>query len=480
MRKKWLILCWGLVLGALSLQAQKRVDIENILSSEDDFVEWVIKHHPVAMRAAILQQAAAAQLLEARGGFDPKLYADWDQKSFDGKQYFRIGEGGVKWPSWYGLEFKAGYLVSNGLFLNPERNLPPVGQAVAEIKWSLLQGLGMDERRANLQKSNMQLQLNDAARQSQLNALLLEAIQSYWDWAIFAEKQRIQEQALVNAQGRLDGTVTSFELGDKPQVDTIEAFIQVQNRIADLNKARVYERNARIDLGNYLWYKGQEPIDVGADPQAVRLNNQQELVPAQEVSSLKSLLDMLHPDLRQLQAKLQQLDIDRRLVREQMKPRLDVSYAFLSGGSDFFYDTQSEDPPLWDLFSQNYKWNLTFNFPLFLRKARGKLEQIELKSLDTNLKLNEKRRSINNKIDMALNELQLTKQQIDLYTEMVGNYQALYEAEQYKFQIGESSVFLINAREQKLLDAQLKLIDLKGDFHKKRAKLLYAAGLLAE
>ena len=108
------------------------------------------------------------------------------------------------------------------------------------------------------------------------------------------------------------------------------------------------------------------------------------------------------------------------------------------------------------------------------------MEQIKVKTLRNNFKLVEKRRTIQNKINTLMSELTLAKTQIDLYTEMVNNYQQLFEAEQFKFQLGESSVFLINSREQKLLDAQLKLIDLKGNFHKKKAKLLYAAGLLAD
>ncbi len=40
--------------------------------------------------------------------------------------------------------------------------------------------------------------------------------------------------------------------------------------------------------------------------------------------------------------------------------------------------------------------------------------------------------------------------------DIVADYQTMLSAEERKFEVGESSVFLINAREQKLIEATLK------------------------
>jgi outer membrane protein TolC len=65
-----------------------------------------------------------------------------------------------------------------------------------------------------------------------------------------------------------------------------------------------------------------------------------------------------------------------------------------------------------------------------------------------------------------------------LYRETVANYQRLLDAELRKFSIGESSIFLINSRENKLIDAQLKLIKLESSLPKLEAGVLWAAGRL--
>ena len=74
------------------------------------------------------------------------------------------------------------------------------------------------------------------------------------------------------------------------------------------------------------------------------------------------------------------------------------------------------------------------------------------------------------------NLLANTRDQIELYAEVSANYARLLEAENEKFRIGESSIFLLNSREQKLLEAQLKLIKLQADYRKTLAALRWASG----
>jgi outer membrane protein TolC len=85
---------------------------------------------------------------------------------------------------------------------------------------------------------------------------------------------------------------------------------------------------------------------------------------------------------------------------------------------------------------------------------------------------------VENKINNYYNEQDNFIAQIELYEGAVQNYNTLLEAEYIKFDLGESSIFLVNSREQKLIEAQLKLIELRGKFFKTRQKLEWAAGRL--
>ncbi|MEZ4948658.1 MAG: TolC family protein [Saprospiraceae bacterium] len=98
-------------------------------------------------------------------------------------------------------------------------------------------------------------------------------------------------------------------------------------------------------------------------------------------------------------------------------------------------------------FYNNYKWGATFSFPLFLRKASGSYQLAQLKLLENDLGRQQKELEIQNKINQISTELDNLEQSFVNMQELVENYTRLFEGEQEKFSIGESSLFLINSRE---------------------------------
>ncbi|MBK8562697.1 MAG: TolC family protein [Saprospiraceae bacterium] len=434
--------------------------------SPDAFLQQVRSNHPVAKQATLLSPQAEATLLSARGGFDPKVYGDWERKSFDGKNYFNIAEGGVKLPTWYGIEGKLGYNYATGINLSPEHKLPADGQAVLGASVTLLQGLVIDERRAGLFQARILQRANIAEQRLLMNDLLYEAAKAYWDWSLADAWVRTYEEAVRNAEIRLDGIRGSWEQGDRPAIDTLEALIQVQDRRLELNAAQLHFRNARLVLQNFNWENGRAvAVDTTLRPQPLAdglLADAITLAPADTLAAQ-------HPQVQGYRFKLEKLDVERRLKREALKPRLDVSYNLLGDGFDL-------SPNKGDLFLQNYKWGVQAGFPLFFRKERGGLQLAELKILDAELGLTQKRQEIRNKINAYQNELANLRQQIILANAMRDNYARLLAGENEKFVLGESSVFLVNSRENKLIEAQLKLAKLQAEARKTEAALRWAAG----
>ncbi|HRH60616.1 MAG TPA: TolC family protein, partial [Chitinophagaceae bacterium] len=75
-------------------------------------------------------------------------------------------------------------------------------------------------------------------------------------------------------------------------------------------------------------------------------------------------------------------------------------------------------------------------------------------------------------------EWQQTTKQIDTYNSMLTGFTKLLQAEETRFSNGESSLFLINARELKVLETQQKLIELRAKNKINHVKVKWAAGLL--
>ena len=69
--------------------------------------------------------------------------------------------------------------------------------------------------------------------------------------------------------------------------------------------------------------------------------------------------------------------------------------------------------------------------------------------------------------------------QIAIYEQALSNYNRLFQGEKIRFEAGESTLFILNARENKVLEARQKLYELKTKWHKSYAGLLWAAGTLS-
>jgi outer membrane protein TolC len=104
----------------------------------------------------------------------------------------------------------------------------------------------------------------------------------------------------------------------------------------------------------------------------------------------------------------------------------------------------------------------------------------DLKLLDNQYTIQQKTLELSTKFNAYFNELSNLRDQIALYESISDNYLALLDAEVVKFELGESSIFLVNSRENKLIEAQVKLVELKAKYMKFRYQVLWAAGLLPQ
>ena len=439
-----------------------------------DFRQQVLERHPVARQADLYRDLAASTLLRAKGGFDPKAYSDFYSKNFSGKTYFQYTEAGVKLPTWAGLELKGAYNLASGDFLNAESTLPANGQATLGFNWSLGQGLLLDERRAALRQSRIGLQGAEAERELLLNDLMFEAAKTYWTWVVAGNQLRIYESALRQSRIRHEALRESFLQGDKPAIDTIETFIQVQNRLLDVNFAGVDMQNASLALRNFLWITDNQTLALEQMPTPPVLSEAESAFP--NIKGREELVQQArvnHPELRLYEAKRQNLEVERRLKLEKRKPVLDLNYNLLGAGWEFFPTSNTEGV---GLLANDIKWGLNFSYPIFNRKARGDWQVTQVKIAQTVLDIQQKSQAIENKVRQYANDLDNLRNQVVLYRDITRNYLTLLEGETEKFNQGESSVFLINTREQRWLDAQVKFLKLAAEYQKAQAGLLWASG----
>lgn len=482
-----LVSIWLLLSGAVARQAlgqsagTQRADSiptpETIFSAAD-FYEAVFQHHPLVRQAALLSQEARQEVRQARGAFDPKLFSVYDRKEFGKTLYYDKWQSGLSIPVLPGgIDVKMTYDRNGGQYLNPEYRVPLSGLAAVGVSVPIGQGLLIDARRNALRQAEQAINLAEADRLKLINKTLFDAAKTYWDWYLAYQQFRLIRQGYQLADTRFQGIRQRALLGDAAPIDTTEALITAQDRLLQLQQAEVDWQNTRLRLTAFLWHSdetGGNPRPVDLPALVIPQTNPVLPVGEEQFQNLLSRAAEQHPDLLKLTAKREQLVVEERFRRSLLQPQINLSANLLSRtpSANEGYDWAS----YYAFRAENHKIGVDFTFPLFLRKERGKLRQVQLKSQQLTLERQQTGRDIVNGVQAAWNELKALESQLALQRQTVANQQALLQAEQQKFDMGESSLFLINSRETKLIDLQVKQAELQAKYQKAVANLWYAAG----
>lgn len=439
----------------------------------DDFMGYVRSYHPVVLQANLRVDQADNTDLLTRGQLDPKLYSQFDRKDFDGKQYYSVWESGLKIPTWFGADFKIGYEQNTGEFLNPQNTVPADGQVAVGVSVPLLRNLVYNDRRVAIQQAQLIQAGSRQERRAAVNELLYEATKVYWYWVNSYAAWQINAQSVAAAEVRFEAVRTGYFRGDRPAVDTLESLIQLQIRQFRTQEALLSFQNAGLALSNFLWYEDQTPLElqVGTVPPMPDAYPMPILMP-DSLSRFVAIAAPEHPEVAQINIAIDNLDIQRKLSANNLLPELTVDYSLLSGNLNSWEDYSS------NLDWANNKIAVGFSVPLFLRKERGYLNQVKAKIDETASKRELKLRQVQNKIQASANEVDMLASQILLYNQTYQNYNQLYQAELRKFQVGESTLFLVNSREISAIDAALKRAELLTKYQSAYQGVWYSGGAL--
>jgi len=441
-----------IVLSLLEVQAFAQEFNQGILSFRE-YLGYVKKYHPLVSRANLEIDKAQAGLMQARGGFDPKIELDFDNKQFKGTQYYSILNSSFKIPTWYGIEVKAAFDDSEGIFLNPQNISPNQGIATVGLSIPVAQGLFINQRIADLKTAKLQIQLSDSQRRLLSLEVLYKASIAYFTWLKHFNEVEMYREYLFYSQDRYKGVLRLIKQGDKPAIDSVETGIAVKNRELNLENAILKLNKSRLDLANYLWINGI-PIEPAENlkPEIKLSTSIEEILNTGDLFDTQEIISS-HPKLKMIETKIGMLDVERKLKANYLLPKIDLGYYYLS------------EPLMFNSFrNDDYKVGINFSFPIFLRGERGALNMTKLKLKETNFELQQERLEIRNKIDAQQVEKTSFRKQSGLINNLVNEYQKMLDAEERLFSLGESSIFILNSRENNLISAKIQQIDLENSF----------------
>ena len=344
----------------------------------------------------------------------------------------------------------------------------------AGVSLPVLKNLLTDRRRTTVQQARIIVQQTEAARLNELNNLLYDAAATYWNWVREYQTLRVLTEVLSINEARLNFVRSSFMGGDRAAIDTVEALTQLQNFQFQSTEAQYRFLASGLELSNFLWLENEQPFqlptNVIPDTAWTTVNVSQQ--PIQPLDDLLLSARANHPKLQTINRKLDVLEAERRLKFQSLLPSLNFNYNFITKGYEPWKGIGQ------NVFENNFKYGVEFGLPLFLRQGRGDYKIAKIKIKSTNLQLDQTALEIENKVKDYFNQLLILRQQVKIFEDAYENYIRLLRAEEIKFSIGESSLFLLNTRENKVLETRQKLLDLKTKFFKSLIAVQWAAGTL--
>lgn len=464
-----LFLLWIFILYTYVSKAQF---LKELTLSETEFISVITKFHPVIQQSDIAMNIAKSNLLISRGAFDPNFNYSIDKKTFDGRNYFNYINPEINIPTWYGVELKAGMEDNIGFNTNPE--LTKGISSYIGIKVPLAKNLLLDNRRASLQQAKLFVGLSKIEKNIIINNLFNEALIAYWNWVKEWNNLKVINQIIDVNEKRLQNVRIILQQGDIPALDTVEALSQLQNFVLQKQDIELSLVKSTYELSNFLWLNNKVPFDLNS--QIIPAEDlRTSILTKKEVPALNDLITNTltnHPKLTAFEYKLQVLDIDKKLSFQSLLPSVYLKANILNEG---YYAWQGLSS---SLIENNYKFGLDIKIPLRLSEGRGKYKAAQLKINNTELEFQQIKLEIENKVKASFKEVIILKNQIEIAQKNIENYKRLFKGEETKFNIGESNLFILNIRENKLLDFQLKLIDLQTKYLKATVNLIGATGQL--
>lgn len=423
----------------------------SLLLDYNQFMDNVKSQHPIAKRALNISTIGKKEQQSAAGNFDPTVNFNLENKYSDKINYYTNANGEIKQGIFTGQSIKAGYELGQGAFIDPQSKTSSNGLAYVGIEFSVLQGLVIDKRRYEVLKGKQYNNLLQNESAISLNDLLFAASESYVDWLHDYTLVSINKRYTDAADLRFRGLIELSNIGERPFIDTVESGILMQTRLIDYNTSKIELNKTLFFLNNFRWQNDSNLKDDNLVP-SFSLNQLEEKC-LETFLKIKNNTISQNPTLTFYANKNKLLQLEKKYKAELIKPKLDLKYNALnvSTGSSAF-------------LNNNYKWGLGFAMPLFLRTSVNDYKIAGLNLKNNQFELENKTAEINNKILAATKNVIVIADQIQISKRNLQFSKLLLDAEKVKFDNNESSLFLLNTRETKVLDSEIKLIELQSKF----------------
>jgi len=423
---------WVGVLSAQEIFTKK--DISKYLTMDNPFV-----YSEVAQRF-IYKHRENYQL----GNFDTALRAKYDKKDYplsDGEFY----SAGMVKPMENGIEFSADYRYAEGEQEYNNIKTGDEGEVLVGVKVPVLSVIeDINERKLNLYASRLDTEKVNYKANDNIRLLYAKVVSHYYTLLHLYQKNILVSDLVNYAEDRAVIITKRVKVGSLAQLALLEVQQQIINRKQRLLRTQTEYENALEKFVQYLNITKDEFNRMYILPPLMQMDA--EVFPYE--LSLQEALEN-RPDLKIYDNEIKQLELKDKFNGVSAYPVLDV-------GVYGVHDFEEKD--------DGYKLTFDFNFPLQRRQYTSR--SLEIKNEILHIRQQKER-----KVSMLKTDLKLIHNSISMFTKNIENsklevelVEKIQDAENKKYLMGLSNLFMVNQREIYTLEVRKKLLQYKVDY----------------
>ena len=427
----------------------------------DELIRAIDLYHPKLRGADISRRIASAKRLEKQGAFDPTIFAGYDYLRFNSELDPRtlrgkpassnLTDAGIEVLTRTGLKIGAGARYNLGKIKSPLSPTGDAGEYFLSVKMPLLRGFRINDKAAAERQALLGEPLAETEFQQTRLELLLKAADAYWDWVGARQKLDVAVNLLALARFRAGAVRDRVSAGDLPEIDSVEAELEVQRREGARVKAERDLQKTAFKLSLFLWSPNGLPSPIPEAANApvtiaapIAYSNEQ------SVFGQQMALDR-RPELKALAINNDITQIDLDLARNQKLPALDLVF---SPGRDTGIGS----------IGNTVKAGASFSLPLRQRAAEGLIAQASLKIQKLALDVANERQRISTEVLDAISAINTAAARYLATLAEVSLARQLEEGERTRFELGDSTLFLVNQRERATAEARIRLIEIQAEY----------------
>lgn len=405
--------------------------------------KYLTPENPYIYKGLGLKNITKEQLNFEEGVYDTKIVAKYDEKEYpysDATYYATSFEK----PTESGIDLTAGYRFAEGTQEYNNIKTPENGEFIAGAKIPIVALLNkIDERRVRIGLAKMNVQKREYEFQESLRSFYFKVLSEYYLLLRNKSLLDISQEMLQKVQKRHGFLESNVEKGNLPQIALLEASQQVIGAEQNFRNQKVAYENKLTELITLLGVS-KESFDTLYHVPPLEVQEE-------TLASIEESFDSAtnnRADFQVFNTEIEKLHLENKNNERKKYPELNLG---LYGVQDMNNES-------------GFKLSLDMSFPLARSEQRAKSAQIKesIKVMNNekemlHIELKKDLINIINSINAVAINLKSAQEEVQLL-------EKLEAAERRKYELGSSTLFLLNQREMLTMQAQRKLTEYKFEY----------------